>query len=128
MLPLLVLGMIAGVLADWFQRRQLLMVVNGLGALVAFALAGAALVGWLSYSVLLVGALVIGALDAVRVTTTQTYVYDLTQAAQATRGLALTNFGVQLFGVLGGAAGGYVLAQGGATAVFGLVGLALAAA
>ena len=128
MLPLLVLGMVAGVLADWFPRRQLLIVVNGLGALVAFALAGAALGGGLSYSVLLAGALVIGALDAVRVTTTQTYVYDLTQAAQATRGLALTNFGVQLFGVLGAAAGGYVLAQGGATAAFGLVGLALAAA
>jgi MFS family permease len=128
MLPHLALGMIAGVLADWFERRHLLIVVNGLGALVALALVGAGLVGGLSYPALLVGALVIGSLDAVRVTTTQTYVFDLTLAAQATRGLALTNFGVQLFGVLGGAVGGYVLAQGGATALFGLVGLALAAA
>jgi predicted MFS family arabinose efflux permease len=110
------------------ERRKLLIGVNLANAVVALAVVGAALTGLLSFSALLAAAVLLGSLDAVRVTTTQAYAYDLARAARATRGLALTNFGVQLFGVLGGSLGGYALERGGASAAFGLVTLSATAA
>jgi predicted MFS family arabinose efflux permease len=124
MVPLLLLGLAAGVLTDWLDRRKLLVGVNLVNAAVALALVGTAASGTLTFPVLLAAALVLGALDALRITTTQTYAYGLARAAQATRGLALTNFGVQLFGVVGGTLGGFALDRGGAGASFGLVALA----
>jgi len=125
MAPQLVLGIPSGVVADRFDRRTLLIVVNGASTLALVALMVAALVGTLSFPVLLVAAAIFGVLDTLRTATAQAYAYDLVQAAGATSGLALTNLGGQLFGLVGGLAGGWTLGQLGGPAAFGFTGLIL---
>ena len=125
MAPQLVLGTPSGVVADRFDRRTLLIAVNGASTLALVALMVAALVGTLSFPVLLVAAAIFGVLDTLRTATSQAYAYDLVRAGGATSGLALTNLGGQLFGLIGGLAGGWTLGQLGGSAAFGFTGLIL---
>jgi MFS family permease len=124
MAPQLLLGIPAGLLADWFERRRLVIVANLASTTAALVVAWVAAAGWLSVPLALATAAAFGTLDTLRTTVTQTYAYDLVRAARATSGLALTNLGVQLFGALGGLIAGYAQEQHGAAASFGLVALA----
>ena len=124
MTPMLLLGIPAGVVADSFDRRTLIVLTSGAIALAALASAATAAAGQLSLGAILAITLVFGALDTQRTAATQAYVYDLVREARATQGIALTNFGAQLLGTLGALVGGYVLENSGAGGTFLIVALA----
>ncbi|MBA2447867.1 MAG: MFS transporter [Chloroflexi bacterium] len=127
MVPQMLLGIPAGVVADWFDRRTLTVAVNVASALVAAAIAGLAAGGLFSVAWIVCVSVVLGALDTLRITVTQAYAYDLVRATRASNGLALTNLGAQLLGSIGGLVGGYALERYGAAATFILVALAFLA-
>jgi MFS family permease len=125
MAPQVPLGIPAGMLADWVDRRRLMVGVTAAGAGVALLLA-LLLAAQLGSSVLVLpivlgAALAVGLLDTVRTSATQAYAYDLAPTAGAARGLAFVNLGAQLLGTLGGLVGGYTLERFGAPATFVLI-------
>ena len=123
MVPMLLLGIPAGAVADAFDRRALIVATSGGTVLLALATAGAMAAGQLALAPILALTLALGTVDTVRTAATQAYAYDLAPA-QATRGIALTSFGAQLLGALGGLVGGYALERAGAGGAFLTVALA----
>ncbi len=121
MVPQLLLGIPAGVVADRLPRRPLIVAVSALAAAVALMAVGLAAGGFLSLPWLLAITLAFGVLDTLRTTATQAYVYDLARASRAASALAATNLAAQLAGALGGAAGGLILERLGITPTFTLV-------
>ena len=126
MAPQVPLGIPAGMLADWFDRRTLVVAVTIASTVVALALAWLLGSSLLLLPIVLGAALAVGLLDTLRTTATQAYAYDLAYAAQAARGVAFVNLGTHLLGTLGGLAGGYTLERYGAPATFLLIAAVLA--
>lgn len=124
MVPLLVLGIPAGVAADAFDRRALVGLANIGTMLAALVAAAAAATGRLDLTTILLVTIVTGTLDTLRTAATQAYAYDLVREAHATRGIALTNVGAQLLGTLGAIAGGAALERAGTPGAFLIVALA----
>src|SRR5688572_25355046 len=91
MAPQVPLGIPAGMLADWLDRRTLVVTVTAASTAVALALAWLLGSGLLLLPVVLGAALVVGLLDTLRTTATQAYAYDLVYATQAARGVAFVN-------------------------------------
>src|SRR5688572_19732109 len=122
MAPQVPLGIPAGMLADWVDRRRLMIGVTaastGVAMLLALLLAVPLGSGALLLPIVLGAALAVGLLDTVRTSATQAYAYDLAPSAGAARGLAFVNLGAQLLGTLGGLVGGYTLERFGAPATF----------
>ena len=118
LLPLLVLGIPLGSLADRVDRRRLLIAADLLGAAASGAVALVAVAGGLSFGVILVVSLVFGIVDTIRTTTAQAYVYDIVGARLATSGIALSNLSTQLASSLGAFVGGAVLATAGVPPTF----------
>lgn len=125
MAPQLVLGIPAGALTDWLDRRLLTVWVNAASVVVLLGLVGLAAADLLSTALLIVASALYGALDTVRTAATQAYAYDLVRASRATSGMALTNLGVQLLGTLGGLAGGAALERFGGPPTFALIAAAV---
>ena len=125
MAPQLVLGIPAGIVADYVDRRTLLVAANAGGALLLLGVLLAALAGALSLPAILATVALFGVLDTLRTASTQAYAYDLVRAARATSGMALTNLGAQLLGTLGGVVGGWTLERYGGSAAFALIGVVL---
>ena len=125
MVPQLVIGIPAGALADWLDRRLLVVASNGLSVVLLLALAVLSAGGLLTTPALVVVSVLYGVLDTLRMTATQSYAYDLVRSARATSGMALTSFGTQLLGTIGGLVGGYTLERFGSTITFGVIALAV---
>ena len=126
--PQLLLGIPAGALADWADRRMTVIVVNSASVVLLLTLVPMVAMGILPPIALVAVSALYGALDTLRMAATQAYAYDLVRTSRATSGMALTNLGVQLLSMLGGLAGGYTLDHYGTVATFGLIALALLAA
>jgi MFS family permease len=124
MVPQLVIGIPAGALSDWLDRRLLIAAANGLSVAVLVATGALAAGGLLSMPLLIGISVLYGILDTVRMSATQSYVYGLVRSARANSGMALTNLGTQLFSTIGGLAGGYALERFGSPITFGLIALA----
>jgi MFS family permease len=124
MVPQLVIGIPAGALADWLDRRLLIAASNGLSVLLLLVLAGLSSGDLLTTPVLVAVSVLYGILDTVRMSATQSYVYGLVRSARANSGMALTNLGTQLFSTIGGLAGGFALERFGSPITFGLIALA----
>ena len=124
MVPQMVIGIPAGALSDWLDRRLLIVAANGLSVALVLATAGLAAGGLLTTPVLVAISMLYGVLDTVRMSASQSYIYGLVRSARATSGMALTNLGTQLFSTIGGLAGGYALDAFGSPITFGLIGLA----
>lgn len=118
LLPMLVLGIPMGSLADRVDRRRLLIAADLIGAAASAAVALVAIAGGLGFGVILVVSLVFGVIDTIRTTTAQAYVYDIVGARLATSGIALSNLGTQLASSLGAFVGGAVLATAGVPQTF----------
>ncbi len=118
LLPLLVLGIPIGSLADRVDRRRLLIVADLIGAAASGAVALVAIAGGLGFGVILVVSLMFGVIDTIRTTTAQAYVYDIVGTRLATSGIALSNLGTQLASSLGAFVGGAVLATAGVPQTF----------
>jgi MFS family permease len=126
--PQLLLGIPAGALADWADRRAMVIAVNTASVALLLTLVPMVAVGFMPPVALVAVSALFGTLDTLRMAATQAYAYDLVRTSRATSGMALTNLGVQLLTMLGGLVGGYVLDHHGTVATFGIIGLALAAA
>ena len=121
MAPQIPLGIPAGILADWVDRRKLVVGVTATGAVVALCVAALLNAGALTLPAIVAVAVAVGLLDTLRTTATQAYAYDLVHASHAARGLAFVNLGAHSLGTLGGLAGGYTLQRYGAVATFAVV-------
>ena len=126
MAPQIPLGIPAGIVADWFDRRRLVVAVAAASAVVTLGVSALAAAKLLILPIILAVALAVGLLDSLRTITTQAYAYDLVRASRAARGLAFVNLGAQLLGTAGGLLGGYTLEAYGAAATFLLVAAVLA--
>ncbi|MFN8525729.1 MAG: MFS transporter [Chloroflexota bacterium] len=113
MVPQMLFGIPVGVLADRVDRRGLLVLAALASAVLVTGLAAIAEPGVISLGACIVASLLLGTLDTVRMTATQTLAYDLVRAARATRGLAATNLGHQLSSTLGAVLGGAVIEAAG---------------
>jgi MFS family permease len=119
-LMLLILGIPAGVLADRVDRRRMFQ-ASALGSAavaVALALLAAASGNTLPLWALVVGSMVLGSFDALRIAAAQAYAFDLVGPMLATTGLALANLCALSGAVVGSIAGGYVLDHGGVAPAF----------
>ena len=124
MVPQLVIGIPAGALSDWLDRRLLIAAANGLSVVLLLVLAGLAAGDLVTTPVLITVSVLYGILDTVRMSATQSHVYSLVRSARANSGMALTSLGTQLFSTIGGLAGGYALESFGSTITFILIALA----
>jgi MFS family permease len=128
MAPQLVFGIPAGALADSMDRRLMILLANGSGVGLLLGMVALSFGGLLTASVLIGVSVLFGIVDTVRMSATQAYAFDLVRASRATSGMALTNLGGQLLGMVGGLAGGYTLATFGGPATFGMVAAAMCVA
>ena len=121
MAPQIPLGIPAGMLADWVDRRKLVVGVTAAGGAVALWVAVLLNAGAVTLPVIVAVALAFGLLDTLRTTASQAYAYDLVHATHAARGMAFVNLGAHALGTVGGLAGGYILQRYGAAATFALI-------
>lgn len=111
--PVIVFSMFAGVLADAWDRRKLMVITQALSMLVAAALAGLAFAGlsvvWPIYVLAALGAAV-GAFD---LPARQALVPTLVPRAHLPNAISLSSIMLQTASIVGPAAGGFVIAAAG---------------
>ncbi|MET0772190.1 MAG: MFS transporter [Candidatus Limnocylindrales bacterium] len=119
-LMLLLLGIPAGLLADRMDRRTLFAasVLGNAAVAGALALVAAASGDSLSLLVIIIGAILLGSLDATRIAASHAFAFDLVGPALATTGFGVANLAVLSGAVVGSAASGVVLDQVGLAAAF----------
>ncbi len=124
-LMLLLLGIPAGLLADRMDRRTLFAasVLGNATIALALALLAAASGDSLSLSLIVIGSIILGALDATRIAASHAFAFDLVGQALATTGFAVANLAVLSGAVVGSAASGYALDHVGLAAAFVLMAL-----
>jgi len=114
-LPQLLFGIPAGVLADRFPRSRIVLVANVGSSVVV----GLVCLGWLAGAtglpILVAGMLLIGTFDSIRVTAASAMAFDLVGRASATNAIALSNLATQVAGIASGIAAGSALASFGST-------------
>jgi MFS family permease len=116
--PTLLLGLFAGALADVFDRRRLLMVLQSYAVLVALVLAGLTYFGRLTPTTLLLFTLAIGVASALTAPAWQAIQPAVVPREQITAAATLASVSVNIARVVGPAIGGVVLAMVGPAAVF----------
>lgn len=109
MLPSLLFGMVAGVLADRLPRRELLAVIGAGSALYSLVLAWLIAVGGLELWHIIGLTFVFGAGRAFEWPVSQALIYDIVGPAEALRGISLNGTASRLMGVVAGVAGGAVI-------------------
>jgi MFS family permease len=110
LVPLLVLSLAGGAVADAVDRRRLLILVNVLLAICSAALAVATFSGWASVAVLYVLAALISGLSAVDGPTRAAVIPNLVPPQQLAAAQALNSIGFQVTLIAGPAIAGLVLA------------------
>jgi MFS family permease len=120
MVPQLLLGIPSGALADWVDRRLMVMAVNGASVVALVLVIPLLHFDLLTPAVLIVVAALFGVLDTMRAASTQSYAYDLVRTTRATSGMAMMNLGVQMLSMIGGLVGGYALDRFGPAVTFGV--------
>jgi MFS family permease len=116
--PSLVLGIPLGGLVDRFDRRRTLVVVFFVGAAPLVGAAVLAATGQLGLAALLVLSAILGVVDTIRGTASQSYAFDLVGPEGATNAIALTNLGSFLLGFVGSILGGVAIDRFGASSAF----------
>ncbi|MEU4196965.1 MFS transporter [Kribbella sp. NPDC026611] len=120
MLPVLLLALPAGVLADVLDRRRMLLTIQVFQVCTATAMAALALVGRLSPPVVLLLIFMAGCGTAMGAPTYQGLVSSLILRRRLQSTAALDAFGINLTRAIGPLLGGVLLASWGASAVFGV--------
>lgn len=116
--PTLVLALFAGALADVFDQRRLLIVLQSYAVVVALALAGLTYFGRLTPTALLLFTLAIGVASAITAPAWQAIQPEVVPREQITSAATLASVSVNVARVVGPAIGGIVLAVAGPAAVF----------
>ena len=120
-LPDMLFGLVGGVLADSFDRRRLLMSVQGFLAIAGAALAALTFAGQMPPALLLTFTFLIGCGSVLTLPAYQSLVPDLVPRAQLHSAAALASISVNLARAAGPAIAGVVIARaGGVGAVFAL--------
>ncbi len=119
-LPLLVLALPAGVLADRVSRTTVLITSHILMAIVAVVMATAAALDLMTPAILLAFGIVLGAGGAVNAPSWQALVPDLVPRAMVTSAVALNSVSFNAARAVGPALAGVVVATLGAGAAFGV--------
>ena len=117
--PTLVLGLFAGVLADLFDRRRLLIFLQSYAVLVALALAAVTYLGRLSPAALLMFTVAIGCASALTAPAWQAIQPEVVPREQIPAAAALSSVSSNAARAIGPAIGGVVVALAGPAAVFG---------
>ena len=120
MLPDVLLAFVGGVLADIFDRRLLLMVVQGCLAITGLVLTLLTLVGQMTPALLLTLTFVLGAGSAFTTPSYQALIPDLAPRSELPSASALGSINVNLVRAVGPAIAGVLIAQVGVGAVFAL--------
>jgi MFS family permease len=118
LLPSLLLGIPLGNLVDRLDRRTTLVAVNLVGGLPLVVVAVLADAGRAGFAELLALSLVLGVIEVLRGTATQSYTFDLAGATGATNAIALGNLGGFLLGIAGSVVGGIAVERFGAGGAF----------
>jgi predicted MFS family arabinose efflux permease len=119
-LPDVLFGLVGGVLADTFDRRRLLMAVQGLLVVVGGALAALTFAGQMPPTLLLTFTFLIGCASVVTLPAYQALVPDLVPRAQLHSAAALSSISINLARAAGPAIAGVVIARAGVGSVFAL--------
>ena len=118
--PTLVLGLLAGVLADLFDRRRLLMFLQSYAVLVTLALAVVTYLGRLGPASLLMFTLALGCASALTGPAWQAIQPELVSREQIPAAATLSSVSANVARAIGPAIGGVVVALSGPAAVFGI--------
>jgi MFS family permease len=119
-LPDMMFGLVGGVLADTFDRRQLLMAVQGFLVVAGVALAALTFAGQMPPALLLTFTFLIGCGSVLTLPAYQSLVPDLVPRNQLHSAAALSSISVNLARAVGPAVAGVVIARAGVGAVFAL--------
>lgn len=117
-LPMLLLGLWGGGLADRFRRRQLLLITSTLMGVMALAMGTIVLIGLASVWLVMVLAFVLGAIAAVDNPARQAFVSEMVDRDDLPNAVALSTASFNLGRVLGPAAAGLLIAAIGTGWVF----------
>ncbi len=117
-LPDLVFGLVGGVLADTFDRRRLLMAIQGFLVVVGVALAALTFGGQMPPALLLTFTFLIGCGSVVTLPAYQALVPDLVPREQLHSAAALSSISINIARAAGPALAGVVIARAGVGAVF----------
>src|ERR1700687_1255394 len=117
-LPDVVFGLVGGVLADTFDRRRLLMVVQGFLVIVGAALAALTFAGQMPPPLLLTFTFLIGWGSVLTLPAYQSLVPDLVPRNQLHSAAALASISINVARAAGPAIAGVVIARAGVGAVF----------
>lgn len=119
-LPDVAFGLVGGVLADTFDRRRLLMAIQGFLVITGAALAALTFAGLMPPALLLTFTFLIGCGSVVVLPAYQALVPDLVPRAQLHSASALSSISINIARAAGPAFAGVVIAQAGVGAVFAL--------
>ena len=119
-LPDVLFGLVGGVLADTFDRRRLLMAVQGFLVISGAALAALTFAGQMPPALLLTFTFLIGCGSVITLPAYQALVPDLVPRVQLHSAAALSSISVNLARAAGPAIAGVVIARAGVGAVFAL--------
>lgn len=119
-LPMFILALPAGALADIVDRRRMLLAAQLLSLLAGAALAGLTWAGLTTPYVLLAATFVLGVAAALSAPVFQAIVPELVDKAALPDAVALNSLGVNISRAIGPALGGVIVALAGTPAVFAL--------
>ena len=117
-LPIVLLAMVSGALADSFDRRTLMMAAQAFMLLVSSALAAAAFLGLVTPWLLLLFTFLIGCGAALNAPAWQASVAAMVPREEVPSAVALNSMGFNLARSVGPAIGGIIVAAAGAAAAF----------
>lgn len=122
-LPILLLSVLGGVLADRLPRRALLLVTQPVSMALAFVLAALTQTGAVRIGYVMVLALLLGVVNAVDMPTRQAFVVDLVGPEQLSNAIALNSAAFNSARLVGPAIGGVAIGAVGLAGAFYLNGL-----
>lgn len=117
-LPIMVFSLMAGVFADNFDRRRVMLIAQGFMFVVSVTLTFMALNGWLSPWLLLGFTFLIGCGTALHNPSWQATMGDIVTREELPAAVSLNSMGFNLMRSIGPAAGGAIVALAGAAAAF----------
>ncbi|MCX7560209.1 MFS transporter [Sulfitobacter sp. F26204] len=117
-LPIMVFSLLAGVFADNFDRRRVMLIAQGFMFVVSAVLTFMAFEGWLTPWSLLAFTFLIGCGTALHNPSWQATMGDIVSREQLPSAVSLNSMGFNLMRSVGPAAGGAIVAIAGAAAAF----------